>query len=149
MIQSTYQLQLTFEQILDLVKQLNDSEKLQLSKELEKDTLNPRITQLSEEFKTDELPVETLTEEVEIVRTEMDEEKQGNTEHQQNAWDILVSMVGTVEAPDQDLKAKKPFQETQLTQVAGCLKYQGEPKTIEAFNEAIRLGIEELWNDRS
>ena len=99
MSQSTYQLQLTFEQILDLVKQLNDSEKLQLSKELEKYRLNPRLTQLSEDFKTDELPAGTLTEEVEIVRTEIDEEKQGNTEHQQNAWDILESMVGTVEAP--------------------------------------------------
>ncbi|WP_079679798.1 AbrB/MazE/SpoVT family DNA-binding domain-containing protein [Planktothrix sp. PCC 11201] len=46
------------------------------------------------------------------------------------------------------LKAKKPFPETQLEQVAGCLKYQGEPQSIEAFNDAIRQGIEEVWYDR-
>ncbi|VXD20677.1 Transcriptional regulator, AbrB family [Planktothrix paucivesiculata PCC 9631] len=47
------------------------------------------------------------------------------------------------------LKAKKPFPETRLEQVAGCLKYQGEPQSIEAFNDAIRQGIEEVWYDRS
>ncbi len=36
MLQNTDQLPLTFEQILTLVKQLSDSEKLLLSKELEK-----------------------------------------------------------------------------------------------------------------
>jgi hypothetical protein len=40
MLQNTYQLPLTFEQILSLVKQLSDSEKLLLSKELDKETLN-------------------------------------------------------------------------------------------------------------
>jgi AbrB family looped-hinge helix DNA binding protein len=29
------------------------------------------------------------------------------------------------------LKPKKPFQETTLDQVAGCLKYEGKAKTIE------------------
>ncbi|HEY9866315.1 MAG TPA: AbrB/MazE/SpoVT family DNA-binding domain-containing protein [Candidatus Obscuribacterales bacterium] len=46
------------------------------------------------------------------------------------------------------LKAKKTFPETRLEQVAGCLKYQGEPQSIEAFNDAIRQGIEEVWYDR-
>ncbi|MHC5719040.1 MAG: hypothetical protein ACYTX0_44985 [Nostoc sp.] len=46
MLQNTYQLPLTFEQILTLVKQLSDSEKLLLSKELEKETLNKKLTQL-------------------------------------------------------------------------------------------------------
>ncbi|MEI6446155.1 MAG: hypothetical protein WCO29_24265 [Nostocales cyanobacterium ELA583] len=40
MLQNTYQLPLTFDQILSLVKQLSNSEKLLLSKELEKETLN-------------------------------------------------------------------------------------------------------------
>ena len=35
-----YQLSLNFEQILELVKQLPESEKLRLSKELEKDILS-------------------------------------------------------------------------------------------------------------
>ncbi|MFM8925824.1 MAG: type II toxin-antitoxin system VapB15 family antitoxin, partial [Microcystis panniformis] len=64
MNQKTYQLTLNFDQILDLVKQLPESDKIQLSKELEKETLNHKLTQLLETFKTDELSLETITEEV-------------------------------------------------------------------------------------
>jgi hypothetical protein len=68
MLQNTYQLPLTFDQILSLVKQLSNSEKLLLSKELEKETLNNKLTALLEIFQTDELSLEEITEEVEIVR---------------------------------------------------------------------------------
>jgi len=47
------------------------------------------------------------------------------------------------------LKPKKNFQyftETQLDEVAGCLKYQGKAKTIEEMERAIAQGIEESWN---
>ncbi|CCI18433.1 MAG: hypothetical protein EWV55_09460 [Microcystis viridis Mv_BB_P_19951000_S69] len=71
MNQKTYQLTLNFDQILDLVKQLPESDKIQLSKELEKETLNKKLTQLLETFKTDELSLETITEEVEEVRAEI------------------------------------------------------------------------------
>ncbi|MFM6061033.1 MAG: type II toxin-antitoxin system VapB15 family antitoxin [Microcystis panniformis] len=71
MNQKTYQLSLNFDQILDLVKQLPESDKIQLSKELEKETLNHKLTQLLETFKTDELSLETITEEVEEVRAEI------------------------------------------------------------------------------
>jgi hypothetical protein len=37
------------------------------------------------------------------------------------------------------LKPKKPFAKTTLNDVAGCLKYQGEAKTIEDMDDAIRL----------
>ncbi|MFB2893425.1 AbrB/MazE/SpoVT family DNA-binding domain-containing protein [Aerosakkonemataceae cyanobacterium BLCC-F50] len=47
------------------------------------------------------------------------------------------------------LKPKKPFPETSLHDVAGCLKYQGLPKTLEDMENAIAQGIEELWHDRS
>lgn len=47
------------------------------------------------------------------------------------------------------LKPKKPFAKTTLDDVAGCLKYQGIPKTIEDMEEAIRQGVEERQNDRS
>ncbi|MFM7711565.1 MAG: type II toxin-antitoxin system VapB15 family antitoxin [Microcystis sp.] len=67
----TYQLTLNFDQILDLVKQLPESDKIQLSKELEKETLNHKLTQLLETFKTDELSLETITEEVEEVRAKI------------------------------------------------------------------------------
>ena len=71
MTQANYQLSLNFEQILNLVKQLPSSDKIRLSKELEKETLNNQLTQLLESFKTDELSFETITEEVEQVRAEI------------------------------------------------------------------------------
>jgi hypothetical protein len=75
MRQNTYQLPLTFEQILTLVKQLSDSEKLLLSKELEKETLDKKLTELLEVFQTDELSIEEITEEVEIVRSQIYDRK--------------------------------------------------------------------------
>jgi AbrB family looped-hinge helix DNA binding protein len=45
------------------------------------------------------------------------------------------------------LKPKKPFPETKLEDVAGCLQYKGKPKTIEEMNEAINQGFQESWND--
>jgi hypothetical protein len=50
MSQKTYQLTLNFDQILDLIKQLPQIDKIRLSKELEKETLNPQLTQLLETF---------------------------------------------------------------------------------------------------
>jgi AbrB family looped-hinge helix DNA binding protein len=44
------------------------------------------------------------------------------------------------------LKPKKPFPETTLDQVVGCLKYQGTPKSLEDMEDAIRQGLEELSN---
>ncbi|MBD2694191.1 type II toxin-antitoxin system VapB15 family antitoxin [Anabaena catenula] len=71
MLKNTYQLPLTFDQILTLVKQLSDSEKLLLSKELEKETLDKKLTELLEVFQTDELSIEEITEEVEILRSQI------------------------------------------------------------------------------
>lgn len=48
MIQKAYQPTLNFDQILDLVKQLPRNDKILLSKELEKDTLDQTLTQLLE-----------------------------------------------------------------------------------------------------
>ncbi|MEA5551033.1 hypothetical protein VB713_08585 [Anabaena cylindrica UHCC 0172] len=70
MLQNTYQLPLTFDQILSLVKQSN-SEKLLLSKELEKETLNNKLTELLEIFQTDELSLDEIAEEVEVVRSQI------------------------------------------------------------------------------
>jgi AbrB family looped-hinge helix DNA binding protein len=46
------------------------------------------------------------------------------------------------------LKPKKPFPETTLDQVAGSLKYQGKPKSLEEMEDAIRQGVMEQWHDR-
>ncbi|OKH24218.1 AbrB family transcriptional regulator [Hydrococcus rivularis NIES-593] len=47
------------------------------------------------------------------------------------------------------LKPKKPFPETTLNDVAGCLRYQGMPKSLEEMEDAIRQGVKELWNGDS
>lgn len=62
---------LTFEQILSLVNQLPKKEKLKLAKELEKDAIDSRLTRLMKTFKTDDLDINTITEEVESVRQEI------------------------------------------------------------------------------
>jgi hypothetical protein len=75
MIQKAYQPTLNFDQILDLVKQLPRKDKIRLSKELEKDTLDQTLTQLLEAFKTDELSHLTIIEEVKNVRIEIYEQQ--------------------------------------------------------------------------
>lgn len=71
MTSSTYQLSLSFEQILFLVQQLPHEEKRQLSQELEKDLTHSKLTDLLNTFKTDELSIDLITEEVEAVRGEL------------------------------------------------------------------------------
>ncbi|WP_204106771.1 MULTISPECIES: hypothetical protein [Spirulina sp. CCY15215] len=71
MTSTNYQLPLNFEQVLTLVKQLPYPEKLQLSQELEKEVLDSKLTAILESLKTDELSLETISEEVEAVRSEI------------------------------------------------------------------------------
>ncbi|MFB2977173.1 AbrB/MazE/SpoVT family DNA-binding domain-containing protein [Microseira sp. BLCC-F43] len=47
------------------------------------------------------------------------------------------------------LKPKKPFRETTLENVAGCLKYRGNPKSLDELEDAIRQGVEEQSDDCS
>lgn len=68
-----YQLSLSFEQVLSLVKQLPEADKLKLSAALSKDLLDSKLTHLLQAFKTDEVSLEAITEEVEAVRTEIHE----------------------------------------------------------------------------
>lgn len=62
---------LGFEQILDLVRQLPKKEKLRLSKELERDIIDAKLTTLLKAFKTANLDQDTIDNEVEIVRSEL------------------------------------------------------------------------------
>ena len=43
------------------------------------------------------------------------------------------------------LKPKSPFEETDLSEVAGLLQYQGKAKSIDDMNAAIRKGVEEQF----
>jgi AbrB family looped-hinge helix DNA binding protein len=46
------------------------------------------------------------------------------------------------------LKVKKPFEPTSLDEVAGSLKYEGVPKTLDEMEEAIRRGaVEQAHGD--
>ncbi|WP_353931665.1 hypothetical protein WJM97_03510 [Okeanomitos corallinicola TIOX110] len=47
------------------------------------------------------------------------------------------------------LKTKKPFVVTKLEDVAGCLKSDGEPATLEDMEDAIRQGVEEIFTNSS
>ncbi len=67
----TYNIDLGFDQILDLVKQLPKKEKIRLSKELERGIIDAKLTSLLKAFKTDDLDQETINNEVEIVRSEL------------------------------------------------------------------------------
>ena len=67
----TYNIDLEFDQILDLVRQLPKKEKIRLSKELEREVINAKLTSLLKAFRTDSLNQETINNEVETVRTEL------------------------------------------------------------------------------
>jgi hypothetical protein len=67
----TYNIDLDFDQILDLVKQLPRREKIRLSKELEKEIIETKLTSLLRAFKTDDLDQNIIKKEVEIVRTQV------------------------------------------------------------------------------
>ncbi|MDR2146775.1 MAG: hypothetical protein LBE91_09995 [Tannerella sp.] len=65
------QIDLTFDQILSVVKQLPKQQKLKLTKELEKEVIDAKLSRLLKIFKTKELDIETITDEVENVRQEI------------------------------------------------------------------------------
>lgn len=76
MSNSVYQLSLNFEQILALVEQLPESEKIRLSQALEKDLREQKLTSLLQAFRTDALSLEEITKEVEAVRGERHAQQQ-------------------------------------------------------------------------
>ncbi len=62
---------ITYEQLLSAVKQLSIQQKIQLTKELEQDSIETKLSDLLAMFKTDELSLETIDEEVEKLRQEI------------------------------------------------------------------------------
>lgn len=67
-METTVKLDLTFEQILSLVNQLSKAEKIKLIEQLEKELIDKKLSMLIQTFKTEELDLQTITEEVEKVR---------------------------------------------------------------------------------
>jgi replication fork clamp-binding protein CrfC len=70
-MKNALQIDLTFEQILSIVKQLPRQQKIKLTKELEKDVIDTKLSRLLKTFRTKDLDLKTITEEVEIVRQEI------------------------------------------------------------------------------
>ena len=66
---------ITFDQVLALVRQLPTKEKIKLTKELEKEGIQTKLSGLLKTFRTKELSLEILNEEVEIVRQQIYESK--------------------------------------------------------------------------
>lgn len=70
-MKTALQINLTFEQILSIIKQLPKKQKIKLTKELEKDVIGSKLTQLLKTFKTEDLDEDTILNEVENVRQEI------------------------------------------------------------------------------
>jgi predicted DNA-binding protein YlxM (UPF0122 family) len=66
---------ITYNQVLELVRKLPKQEKIKLRKELEKEEITNKLSKLLKAFKTNDLSVETIDKEVELVRQEMYENK--------------------------------------------------------------------------
>ena len=66
---------LTFDRLIELVRQLSVQEKIILSKELEKEGINSKLSSLLKTFKTNELNEDTINEEAEYVRDQIYERK--------------------------------------------------------------------------
>jgi hypothetical protein len=62
---------ITYNQILSLVKNLTPQEKLKLSRELEKEGIRTKLSSLLKAFKTDDLSLETIEKEAELIRKKL------------------------------------------------------------------------------
>jgi len=74
-MKAAVQIDITFDQVLSIVKSLPVQQKVKLSKELEKEGIRSRLSTLLKAFKTDELRIEDITKEVEQVRQKIYERK--------------------------------------------------------------------------
>ena len=59
---------ISFDQVLELVKQLPMQDKIKLTKELKKEGIEIKLEGLLKSFNTDELSLDTIDEEVETIR---------------------------------------------------------------------------------
>ena len=67
----TFRIALGFDQILDLIRQMPRKEKMRISKELEKEFIDAKLTSLLKTFRTDELDQKTIDSEAEVVRAQL------------------------------------------------------------------------------
>ena len=78
-MKTALQIDITFEQILSMVRQLPRQQKIKLTKELEKEAIETKLSRLLKTFKTKDLDLKTITEEVESVRQEIYEKQRSES----------------------------------------------------------------------
>ncbi|MEQ9468433.1 MAG: hypothetical protein RLN88_13545 [Ekhidna sp.] len=69
---------LSFSQILELVRNLPGEQKIKISRELEKETIGSKLTELLTTFRTDKLSMNEITSEVEQVRQDLYDKRKAN-----------------------------------------------------------------------
>ena len=74
-MKTSMQIDLTFDQILSIVRQLPYQQKIELTKELEKDAVSSRLSYLLKTFRAKDLNLDIISEEVESVRQEIYEKQ--------------------------------------------------------------------------
>jgi hypothetical protein len=74
-MKTALEIDLTFNQILSIVKQLPKQQKIKLTKALEEEAIDSKLTRLLKTFRTKDLDMKTITEESENVRQEIYERK--------------------------------------------------------------------------
>jgi len=74
-MKTAVQIDLTFDQILSMIRQLPRQQKIKLTKELEKEAIDSKLSSLLKTFRSKDLDLETITEEVESVRQEIYEKQ--------------------------------------------------------------------------
>lgn len=76
-MKSAFQIEVTFEQIMSLVKQLPRQQKVKLTKELEKEVIDSKLSRLMKTIKTKGLDLDTLNAEDESIRQEIYDKQKG------------------------------------------------------------------------
>lgn len=79
-MKSATSIELTYEQVRSAVMKLTRRQKIKLSRDLEREAIDSRLTALLKGFRTEDLDLKTLQEEVEATRQMIYEEQkaQGN-----------------------------------------------------------------------
>ena len=70
-MKAALQVEVTFDQVLALVKQLPIKEKIKLTKELEKEGIQTKLSGFLKTLRTRGLSLDTINKEVEIVRQQL------------------------------------------------------------------------------
>ena len=70
-MKTALQIEITFDQILSMVKQLPRQQKIKLTQELEREAIDTKLSSLLKTFKTNKLSLDIINEEVESVRQEL------------------------------------------------------------------------------